>query len=466
MLRIKFFFSVLGLVLLGVKSGFCGKIQEPTCFIIEKSPKGFLNNNFYYHDIALVGHPIHFFDDTVKIYIQEPIFLLHANEFQTPYLIYPYEKIHVKFETSGEVYMYIPNNEQRTFELNFFLEIVKKTGNLSYAFKIAPFVKKISTSKQLSTFEQYIFKTKKERLGLLRTYLNRNLISLSFSNIAYNSINSVAFNDSLKLYTVNIRYLKNAGILTKRIDEKKKTMSLINLMHFRYSLEALNGLLSICIENSNPNLKNADRRELRNFILNNFQGEYQEYLLFKMIFNDLNSYAKVEDRDIKAFYESCSVLDYAEMIKAKLSENKITLNTNKDAVVNVLLESKDLSRILAEFKNKLLLIDIWASWCAPCREEFKYSEQLKDKLNGKSVEFLYLSIDENKKAWINAHKKEGLSDDMSYLLLQPDHTSILKSNGVINIPRYILIGADGKIIDGNAPRPSDPKLFDLIMRYL
>lgn len=458
--------SLLMVLLLVVKNGYGNKVDAPVRFIIDNPAKSFSNNNFYYHDIALMGHPVHFSNDTTYIYISEPVFLLRADEFQTPYLIYPNEEIHIKVLETGDIYMYIPNNDKRTFELSFFVEMVKKTDNLSYAFKVAPFARSVKSLADLKHYEEYIFKTKKYRIELLLKYLNKHLISNTFFEVAGNSINSVAFGDSLRLYAINSKYLKNAGVLAKKINEKKITISSIKLMHFRYSLEAINELLSLAVKSSSSGLKEITREYLSKFINENFYGDYKDYLLFKVVFDDLVKHTKIEDAEIKAFYKTCTVMDYAEMIKSKLKGNKNILNTGKDAVINVLFEGKDLSKILSEFKDKLVLVDIWASWCSPCREEFKYSKQLKEKLEGKSIEFLYLSIDDNQNAWISAHKKEGLIDHNSYLLLQPDHTSILKSNEVISIPRYILIGRDGKIVDNNAPRPSDAKLFNLIIQYL
>ncbi len=454
------------LVNLDTRELFCQDSIKAVHFIVEKNSTASLNKNFYYHDIALIGHPVHFLEDTVKIYIDKPVFLLHASELQTPYLVYPGEKIHVRFDKSRNPLFYIPHNKQRTAELSFFSDLVTQTDNLSYAFKTIPFLKKVSSLEGLTASESYIYNRKKYRLELLEKFMSQNPTSADFYEIARHSINSVAFNDSLRFYTHNITYLKETGLLEKKVEEKKRTVSNIRLIYLRYPLEAIKALLPLSMANNNYIMKDLGIDVKYNYILANFSGIYQEYLLFQTIFNDINNYINVPEIAINRFYEQCKTPYYIDMIRSKLNDHKKVLNTGHDAVTNVRSETIELGTVLKRYRNKLIYVDIWASWCAPCREEFKHSKQLQDKLAGKAVEFLYLSIDGKYLDWVNAHKNEDLNDKDSYLLLHPDQTSILRSNEVISIPRYMLIGRGGEIINDNTPRPSDPQLYELILQNL
>lgn len=109
------------------------------------------------------------------------------------------------------------------------------------------------------------------------------------------------------------------------------------------------------------------------------------------------------------------------------------------------------------FKGKYLFIDIWASWCAPCRLEFSYNKQL-DKLLEQypNVSQLYISIDDKEDDWkkaIEAMRISGYhmraSDSLSEFL-----TKEIYHSGRITVPRYILIDNTGKILSSDLPRPS------------
>jgi thiol-disulfide isomerase/thioredoxin len=53
---------------------------------------------------------------------------------------------------------------------------------------------------------------------------------------------------------------------------------------------------------------------------------------------------------------------------------------------------------LSDYRGKVVLLDIWASWCAPCKEEMPQLDALASRLRGKGVEILAVSIDEDRPA--------------------------------------------------------------------
>ncbi|MBK7223487.1 MAG: TlpA family protein disulfide reductase [Saprospiraceae bacterium] len=111
---------------------------------------------------------------------------------------------------------------------------------------------------------------------------------------------------------------------------------------------------------------------------------------------------------------------------------------------------------LADFKGKLLFIDFWASWCAPCKVQIPYIKELEKHYAGKDIVFASVSLDVGKPAWIKAAKEEDL------------HGTVLHAEGAFknpfpvaygiqSIPRFMLIDANGKLISDNMPRPQDKK---------
>lgn len=57
------------------------------------------------------------------------------------------------------------------------------------------------------------------------------------------------------------------------------------------------------------------------------------------------------------------------------------------------------SYTLADFRGKYLYIDMWATWCAPCKAELPHFRELVKKFEGRNIAFLGLSVDKDKAAW-------------------------------------------------------------------
>lgn len=118
------------------------------------------------------------------------------------------------------------------------------------------------------------------------------------------------------------------------------------------------------------------------------------------------------------------------------------------------------SILLSDFKGKIMVIDVWATWCGPCKYESPFFEKLAIKYKKENIVFLGLSSDQNEEKWfIDAKNK---SKTVTHLLLE---NSVLfsKDYNVKSIPRFILIDSEGKIYNANMPRPSQDS-FEMILR--
>lgn len=95
-------------------------------------------------------------------------------------------------------------------------------------------------------------------------------------------------------------------------------------------------------------------------------------------------------------------------------------------------------------KGKVCVIDFWASWCGPCREEMQYLKQLYKELEGKDVCFYSISLDKKKDAWVKADKEEQLVWQ-SLWLKESFQSPVCKSLCIEAIPFILVIDRDGRI---------------------
>ena len=104
---------------------------------------------------------------------------------------------------------------------------------------------------------------------------------------------------------------------------------------------------------------------------------------------------------------------------------------------------------LSEIKTKYLLLDFWASWCAPCRRENPGLVKAYQKFHDKGFEILSVSFDQNKQHWIDAMVKDGMSWLNVCDFKEWDDDKAARAYGVNQIPTNFLIDKNGIIIGKN-----------------
>jgi thiol-disulfide isomerase/thioredoxin len=110
-------------------------------------------------------------------------------------------------------------------------------------------------------------------------------------------------------------------------------------------------------------------------------------------------------------------------------------------------EGKDLK--LSDLRGKVVLIDFWASWCGPCRQENPNVVKLYKKYQYKGFTVFSVSLDEDINAWKSAIKKDGLIWPNHVSDLKGWQTPLTRSYGFDAIPFTVLVNKDGKVIGTN-----------------
>jgi thiol-disulfide isomerase/thioredoxin len=114
---------------------------------------------------------------------------------------------------------------------------------------------------------------------------------------------------------------------------------------------------------------------------------------------------------------------------------------------------------LEDLKGKYVYIDVWATWCGPCRQEIPFLKKVEEKYHGKNIAFVSISIDKLKdqEKWKTMVKEKELGGVQ--LFADNDWNSkFVQDYKITGIPRFILIDPNGIIVKSSAARPSSEDL--------
>lgn len=114
--------------------------------------------------------------------------------------------------------------------------------------------------------------------------------------------------------------------------------------------------------------------------------------------------------------------------------------------------------------GKNLLIDIWATWCTPCKIEFRgYDSVFYKAMEQRNVHLVFMSIDkpELRSRWKSEVETYGLKGFhvLAGPKLQRSLSEVVFDGGNFVIPRYVFVGSDGRVLSVNMPPPSNPAFY-------
>lgn len=133
----------------------------------------------------------------------------------------------------------------------------------------------------------------------------------------------------------------------------------------------------------------------------------------------------------------------------------------KSIFIDNYLAFDSLKECLQKIAGKKLYIDTWASWCGPCKEEFKHNPELRKLLDSKNMNILYISIDSDRddqkwKDMIKFYDLEGYHIRANTEMTK-DLRRIFGPEGRFGIPWYVLADEKGNIVVNHAKPPSQIK---------
>jgi thiol-disulfide isomerase/thioredoxin len=299
---------------------------------------------------------------------------------------------------------------------------------------------RITWNQTKNKFKEDIFLIRcKERYEKETTYLENQKQNVS-----------PLFYDLCKKYFF-VEYLTNLLYLYSH--EKREDVRQILLNHKEYiqdeDLLFSQKYKGFCMSYAYGFLLNLDSNSYLQ-IKDNFNGKIRDYFLF-----DLIKMSKKEEV-LNTFLSDCRDEDYKNYINWKLKVRR-KFSFAKDSLFQSDLVPISLEEILFKYKGKIIYVDIWASWCGPCRALMPKSHKLKEQFK-EDVAFIYLSIDENAELWRKTARNEGIDEQNSYLI--SEESSFIKEHKVVAIPRYMIFDRNGELIVDDAMRPNNKNFVE------
>jgi thiol-disulfide isomerase/thioredoxin len=148
---------------------------------------------------------------------------------------------------------------------------------------------------------------------------------------------------------------------------------------------------------------------------------------------------------------SCNFEKPTEFSEEALTE---TITTSAGITTN-------LKNVLEDYKGKVVLIDVWASWCRDCIVGFPKVKALQEVFKDKDVVFVFLSVDRNIPSWKRGVEKYSIKGHHYFINSgqKGPLSDFLNSNW---IPRYMVINKKGDIQLFKATNASDQKIIESI----
>lgn len=181
--------------------------------------------------------------------------------------------------------------------------------------------------------------------------------------------------------------------------------------------------------------------------------------------------------EISSWMEKELSLPSAKAVVKELNEKYLALQRRDLANVSSLKSSDDvkgmsdgekiLRKLIEPYKGKIILVDVWGTWCSPCKRALENSQEKYEHLKDYDIVYLYLANSSDEESWKNVIKEYNVTGDnvVHYNLPTEQQAAIEHFLGVNSYPTYKLIDRNGNILDVNAD-PRDLNALENLLKVM
>lgn len=208
--------------------------------------------------------------------------------------------------------------------------------------------------------------------------------------------------------------------------------------------------------------------DIADLVASNYKGSIEQRVLFTQMqaavrnarsFSEINLYTRSFKPLISQLIDKSKQVVLQELLINKEKE-LITTQIGKPAPGLSAETVSGKKYTLADFKGKVLLVDLWASWCGPCRQETPYLKQTFEKYkNDNRIAFVSVAVLDKPDAW----RKAMDEDKPTWLQLYDTDGSVQRNYVANSIPKFIVVNKEGNIVSFDAPMPDSPDLEKMLL---
>lgn len=297
-------------------------------------------------------------------------------------------------------------------------------------------------------YKTYVTKRKEEREGFLQSYLKKNKLSKHLKHVSewmvygdaqmarllYPSMRNSYRKDEFKADEGYYDFLKDI-----KFDLSREDKGIAYFYFLDYYLKEAYRL-------------SANQGDLFDFAQEKLSGRpLYEYYTFAL-------QANFKKKLYEKFGPSSPYPDLAKAVKNKFQHLEGMLEGNPAPAISM-QDTTGAKYTFENWKGKYIYIDFWATWCGPCIQEIPFLKELEHDYAGKNIVFVSMSMDReaDRQKWVDFVRDQNLTGEQVWVDAQ-NNKEISKAFNILQIPRFVLLDKEGKILDVNAPRPSDKRL--------